>query len=139
MIVSPENMGKFNYPFFFNGTLIKQLYMQNYVEEKQDSIHSLYTNGFIRKTTGFKYFKSNEQKLAVIGSLRVPNGYSCLVSMTTGGGKSLITQTIAYQKLGLTIVIVPTISLMLDQYYNAKEIIKSDVDNEIFTITAIHC
>lgn len=119
-------------PSFFNGTLIKQLYMQNYVEEKQDSIHSLYTNGFIRKTTGFKYFKSNEQKLAVIGSLRVPNGYSCLVSMTTGGGKSLITQTIAYQKLGLTIVIVPTISLMLDQYYNAKEIIKSDVDNEIF-------
>lgn len=44
-------------PSFFNGTLIKQLYMQNYVEEKQDSIHSLYTNGFIRKTTGFKYFK----------------------------------------------------------------------------------
>lgn len=119
-------------PSFLNGTLIKQLYMQNYVEEKQDSIHSLHTNGFIRKITGFNYFKSNEQKLAVTGSLRVPNGYSCLVSMTTGGGKSLITQTIAYQKPGLTIVIVPTISLMLDQYYNAKEIIKSDVDNEIF-------
>ncbi|RGC14675.1 hypothetical protein DXA09_20525 [Absiella sp. AM54-8XD] len=69
-----------------------------------------------------------------MGSLRVPNGYSCLVSMTTGGGKSLITQTIAYQNVGLTIVIVPTISLMLDQYNNAREIIKSEVDNEIFLL-----
>lgn len=119
-------------PSFLNDTLIKQLYMQNYVEEKQDLVYALHTNGFVRKLTGFKCFKSNEQKLAVTGSLRVPDGYSCLVSMTTGGGKSLITQTIAYQKLGLTIVIVPTISLMLDQYCNAKEIIKSDVDNEIF-------
>ena len=119
-------------PSFFNGTLVKQLYMQNYVVEKKDSIHSLCTNGFIRKITGFEYFKSNAQKLAVMGSLRVPNGYSCLVSMTTGGGKSLITQSIAYQKDGLTIVIVPTISLMLDQYNNAREIIRSGVDDEIF-------
>ncbi|MCH4284561.1 DEAD/DEAH box helicase [Amedibacillus hominis] len=119
-------------PSFFNSTFVKQLYMQNYVEEEQDLIHSLHTNGFIRKITGFEYFKSNKQKLAVMGSLRVPNGYSCLVSMTTGGGKSLITQTIAYQNVGLTIVIVPTISLMLDQYNNAREIIKSEVDNEIF-------
>ena len=119
-------------PSFFNGTLVKQLYMQNYVVEKKDSIHSLCTNGFIRKITGFEYFKSNAQKLAVMGSLRVPNGYSCLVSMTTGGGKSLIIQSIAYQKDGLTIVIVPTISLMLDQYNNAREIIRSDVDDEIF-------
>lgn len=119
-------------PSFFNSTLVNQLYMQNYVEEEQDLIHSLHTNGFIRKITGFKYFKSNEQKLAVMGSLRVPSGYSCLVSMTTGGGKSLITQTIAYQNEGLTIVIVPTISLMLDQYNNAREIIKSEIDDEIF-------
>lgn len=119
-------------PMFFNNELVKQLYMQNYVEEKIDTIHSLHTNVFIRKITGFKYFKSNEQKLAVMGALRVPNGYSCLVSMTTGGGKSLITQTVAYQNGGLTIVIVPTISLMLDQYNNAKAIVKSNVDHEIF-------
>lgn len=119
-------------PSFFNNELVKQLYMQSYVEEKKDTIHSLHTNSFIRSITGFECFKSNEQKLAVMGALRVPKGYACLVSMTTGGGKSLITQTIAYQNDGLTIVIVPTISLMLDQYNNAKSIIKSDVDKEIF-------
>lgn len=119
-------------PSFFNKGLVKQLYMQSYIEAKKDTIHSLHTNAFIRKITGFEFFKSNEQKLAVMGALRVPDGYSCLVSMTTGGGKSLITQTIAYQKKGLTLVIVPTISLMLDQHNNAKAIAKSNVDKEIF-------
>lgn len=120
------------FPEFSNIELMKQLYMQDLEECKIDKVHNLNTNAYIRKLTGFNYFKSNEQKLSVMGALRVPCGYSCLISMTTGGGKSLITKTIAYQKEGLTIVIVPTLSLMLDQYNNAKNIIKSDVENEIF-------
>lgn len=120
------------FPEFSNIELVKQLYMQDLKECKIDQIHNLNTNAYIKKMTGFKYFKSNEQKLSVMGALRVPSGYSCLISMTTGGGKSLVTQTIAYQKEGLTLVIVPTISLMLDQYNNAKDIIKSDIENEIF-------
>nr|WP_294485127.1 DEAD/DEAH box helicase [uncultured Anaerosporobacter sp.] len=119
-------------PEFTNNVLVKQLYMQDITIDKEDMIHNLYTNSFIRNLTPFQFFKSNEQKLAVMGALRVPNGYSCLVSMTTGGGKSLITQTVAYQKEGLTIVIVPTISLMLDQYKNARAILNSDVEKEIF-------
>lgn len=119
-------------PDFCNNYLVKQLYMQDVIEEKKDTIHNLTTNSYVQKLTGFKHFKSNEQKLAVMGALRTPDGYSCLVSMTTGGGKSLITQTVAYQKEGLTLVIVPTISLMLDQYRNSKEIIKSNTEEEIF-------
>lgn len=72
-------------------------------------------------------FKSIEQQLAVIGALRVPAGYTAMVAMSTGGGKSLITQTVSYQyDNGLTIIIVPTISLMLDQQRNASSIIKPD-------------
>lgn len=119
-------------PEFSNKELIKQLYMQDVDERKVDSVHNLNTNNYVERLTGFKYFKSNEQKLAVTGALRVPYGFSCLVSMTTGGGKSLITQTIAYQEKGLTIVIVPTVSLMMDQYRNARDIIKSNIDDEIF-------
>lgn len=119
-------------PEFFNTELVKQLYMQDIAAQKVDNIHNLNTNNYIEKLTGFKYFKSNEQKMAVIGALRVPHGFSCLVSMTTGGGKSLITQTVAYQEKGLTIVIVPTVSLMMDQYKNATDIINSNVDDEIF-------
>lgn len=119
-------------PEFSNKELIKQLYMSEVKERKVDKVHNLNTNNYIEKLTGFKCFKSNEQKVAVMGALRVPYGFSCLVSMTTGGGKSLITQTIAYQEKGLTIVIVPTVSLMMDQYRNARDIIKSNVDDEIF-------
>lgn len=120
-------------PDFSNAELVKQLYMQDVTKRRIDTIHNLKTNSYIERLTGFKSFRSNEQKLAVTGALRTPYGYSCLVSMTTGGGKSLITQTIAYQEIGLTIVIVPTVSLMMDQYDNAKKIIKSnDVESEIF-------
>lgn len=119
-------------PEFSNTELVKQLYMQDVLEQRVDNVHNLNTNSFIEKLTGFEYFKSNEQKLAVTGALRVPYGFSCLVSMTTGGGKSLITQTVAYQEKGLTIVIVPTVSLMMDQYKNATDIIRSNVKDEIF-------
>ena len=83
----------------------------------------LSTNTYIKSLTGFSSFKSEEQKLCVMGSLRAPAGSSVLVSMSTGGGKSLITQTVAFQESGLTIVIVPTVSLMIDQAENAREII----------------
>lgn len=61
-----------------------------------------------------------DQKLAVYGALNTPDGYTTLVSLPTGGGKSLITQTLSYQKDGLTIIIVPTVSLAIDQVRVAK-------------------
>ena len=88
----------------------------------------LSTNTYIKSLTGFSSFKSEEQKLCVMGSLRAPAGSSVLVSMSTGGGKSLITQTVAFQESGLTIVIVPTVSLMIDQAENAREIISQHKD-----------
>lgn len=84
---------------------------------------SLGTNYFIRKLTGFNKFKSLEQKMCVMGALNTPFGYTNLISMSTGGGKSLITQTISYQYDGLTVIVVPTISLMLDQVINARTIL----------------
>ncbi len=123
---------KYNFPEYINENLVRKVYENNSVINNDIVSKTLYTNEFIYSITGFEKFKSMEQKLAVIGSLRVPEGYTALVSMSTGSGKSLITQTIAYQKEGLTIVIVPTISLMIDQVNNAKQIIKSNVDDEIF-------
>lgn len=80
----------------------------------------------------FSSFKSIEQQLAVMGALRVPDGYTALIAMATGGGKSLISFSVAYQKQeGLTLIIVPTISLMLDQYRNAMSIIAPENKKEI--------
>ena len=96
--------------------------------------YNLHTDALIQKITGFKYFKSPAQKLAVYGALNTPDGYTSLVSLPTGGGKSLITQTLSYQKEGLTIVVVPTVSLAIDQVRVAKAIIKTgNCENEIFS------
>lgn len=97
----------------------------------QDGVF-LGTNAFIYRLTEYKSFKSLEQKLAVFGALNTPDGYTSLVSLPTGGGKSLITQSMAYQNDGLTIVIVPTVSLAIDQVRNAKNNIKHYTGNEIF-------
>lgn len=98
---------------------------------------NLTTDPMILNLTGYSKFKSLDQKLAVYGALNTPEGFTTLVSLPTGGGKSLITQTIAFQKEGLTIVIVPTVSLALDQERVTKEVIKRDNKNrEIFSYSS---
>lgn len=97
----------------------------------------LHTDAKIQRIFGYKYFKSASQKLAVYGALNAPEGYTTLISLPTGGGKSLITQALAYQKEGLTIVVVPTVSLAIDQVRVAKNNIKSsNIDEEIFSYSS---
>jgi len=121
-------------PSGINDTFVKQAYQRNIVEigNKRDEEIFFGTNAYIYKLTGFKEFKSLEQKIAVYGALNTPDGYTTLVSLPTGGGKSLITQTMAYQQPGLTIVVVPTVSLAIDQVRTAKLNIKHDAEEEIF-------
>lgn len=122
-------------PNYLRDSFFKAAYMQGtWQQTQQQCPYNLQTNPFIYGLTGFPHYKTIEQKLAVSGALKTPDGYTTLVAMSTGGGKSLVTQTIAYQKdFGLTIVIVPTISLMIDQERNAKEIIHRDTSQEIFS------
>lgn len=97
----------------------------------------LITNSMIYHLTGYSKFKSLDQKIAVYGALNTPEGYTSLVSLPTGGGKSLVTQTISYQKEGLTIVVVPTVSLAIDQERVTKNVIKrNNNENEIFAYSS---
>jgi len=85
----------------------------------------------LAKHTGFKAYKSFEQKVAVHTALNLPNGHTLLISLPTGGGKSLVTQLLSSVSNGLTIVIVPTVALALDQYHAAQHNL---IDN-----TEIYC
>lgn len=105
---------------------------ENTDEPNNETKYLLNTNSYIKKVTGFDYFKSMEQKLCVYGALNTPIGYTTLVSMPTGGGKSLVTQALGYEAVGLTIVIVPTVSLAIDQVRGAEKNIKCIKDNEVF-------
>lgn len=99
---------------------------------ENNSPYCLDTNSYISELTGFRQFKSIEQKLCVYGALNTPSGYTTLISMPTGGGKSLVTQTVSYKDGGLSIVIVPTVSLAIDQERVARKNIKTSTENEIF-------
>lgn len=121
-----------NLPDYLNADIIKQGFMEEYVEPEKDERYFLGVTPNIYRLTGFQKFKSIRQKLAVNGALNMPEGYTALVSLPTGGGKSLITQTMAYQKkTGLTITVVPTVSLAMDQVRVAKENIKVASESEI--------
>lgn len=121
----------YDIPKYLADKFVRDAYVLNYVETNNNVRNPAIANGFINSLTGFKEFKSVEQQLAVTGALKVPKGYTALVAMKTGGGKSLITQAVSYQyDSGLTIVVVPTISLMLDQTRSARKIVKSDSAEE---------
>ena len=121
-----------NLPDYMNTDIIKQGFMEDYIEPQKDERYFLGVTPNIYRLTGFKKFKSIRQKLAVNGALNMPEGYTALVSLPTGGGKSLITQTMAYQKKdGLTITVVPTVSLAMDQVRVAKDNIKVAMESEI--------
>jgi len=74
----------------------------------------------LKDNTIFSVYKSCEQKTAVHTALMLKGGDTLLISLPTGGGKSLVTQMLAASTDGLTLVIVPTVALALDQYYAAK-------------------
>ena len=124
----------FELPNYVNETFVRTTFDNQQVQKVADDTVIKAVNPYIYKLTKqkFRTFKSIEQQLAVMGALRVPAGYTAMVAMSTGGGKSLITQTVSYQyDNSLTIIIVPTISLMLDQQRNASSIIKPDNKKEI--------
>lgn len=79
---------------------------------------------YIYKFTRFKKYKSLEQKVAVHSAIDLPDNYTLMISLPTGGGKSLVIQLLAAIEAKLTLVIVPTIALAKDQCLQVKNCIK---------------
>lgn len=102
---------------------IKDVYALKYNDN--DELDSCSAGDLIlSEHTTFHTYKSFEQKIAVHTALNLPQGYTLLVSQPTGGGKSLVTQLLASTSSGLTVVIVPTVALALDQYHAAQNNLK---------------
>ena len=93
-----------------------------YELKESSSIKNRYSFGddYLYKFTVFKQYRSIEQKVAVHSALELPDNYTLMISLPTGGGKSLVTQLLAASENRLTLVIVPTVSLAKDQWLQAK-------------------
>ena len=138
---SSEYFCKMKLPDYLKSELVEPAFLWadsniKFIDSNKES-SCLLTDPYIYQLTGYKKFRSEQQKMCVYGALNTPDGYTTLISLPTGGGKSLVTQTVAYQKDGLTIVVVPTVSLAIDQERSAKKGIKSETkENEIFYYTS---
>lgn len=124
-------------PCGISAKLVRDAFLRNVQTKKRKRNENLVTDSMIYSLTGYSTFKSLDQKISVYGALNTPDGFTTLVSLPTGGGKSLVTQTISYQKEGLTIVVMPTVSLAIDQERVSKAVIRRDsVGDEIFSYSS---
>lgn len=100
-------------------------------EEGKHGDRTSFGDDYLYKFTKFKKYRSLEQKVAVHSAIGLPDNYTLMISLPTGGGKSLITQLLAATEDKLTLVIVPTVSLAKDQCLQAKSCIanKAICDN----------
>ncbi|ULT59597.1 DEAD/DEAH box helicase [Neobacillus drentensis] len=92
-------------------------------------------DGYLYNMTGYKEYTSKGQKYLVNAAIKQEEGTTIIAALRTGGGKSLVFQMPAfYDEAGVTIVIVPTVSLTIDQQQN----IKSSYNEEKFAARVIH-
>jgi ATP-dependent DNA helicase RecQ len=73
---------------------------------------------FIKDATGYEDYSSPGQREAVRAAFLMPEGDTLIVNLPTGSGKSLVGQApaLVHEEAGhLTIFVVPTVALALDQ------------------------
>jgi ATP-dependent DNA helicase RecQ len=69
---------------------------------------------------------SQAQKEAVWGSLTATPGSTTLIALPTGAGKSTCFHLFPWLSQGLTVVIVPTVALAIDQQRKAQSVLQSN-------------
>ena len=90
---------------------------------------SLPAEEWLKKTTGKSTWRSSAQKEACWTVLNAAPGDTNLIGLPTGAGKSLVFQVAAAYSSGLTVVVVPTVALGLDQLTVAKSLPSSNTLN----------
>jgi len=78
------------------------------------------------------FYLSSAQAEAVRGVMLSPPGAVLLINLPTGGGKSLVGLSVALlgdtRNRGVSIVVVPTVALAIDQVEQARLLTRSNVD-----------
>jgi ATP-dependent DNA helicase RecQ len=72
----------------------------------------------------YKHWNSLAQKEAAWMTLTAPPHSTTLIALPTGSGKSLCFQLLARFGSGLTVVVVPTVALAMDQWHTAKKVME---------------
>lgn len=103
-------------------TFIRQAYGIDSFEQTRRPLTA--GDKILKEETGFSNYRSFEQKVAVHTALQMPEGSTLLVTLSTGEGKSTVTQISAARDPGLTVLVVPTTALGKDQARAARKVLK---------------
>jgi superfamily II DNA helicase RecQ len=82
---------------------------------------------FLAEASGFDHYTSPGQREAVRSAFLMPAGGTIIISLPTGSGKSFVAQAPVLARgieSGLTLCIVPTTALALDQARQTSELLK---------------
>lgn len=114
-----------------NNKGIDYLATSEFNDRKDLYFDSKYTDIFLESFENIKFYKSNDQQRAVRSTLSLKSGETLLINLPTGEGKSLIFHLINQigfsDKIdGVTIIIVPTVSLALDHEKYLQHQFKTD-------------
>lgn len=91
------------------------------IPEERSCDESFHSEAYLA-SLGYESWRSQAQKEGAWATLQAPNGSTTVVVLPTGSGKSLCFQLLPRFSAGLTVVIVPTTALAIDQQVNAKKI-----------------
>jgi ATP-dependent DNA helicase RecQ len=83
---------------------------------------------YLQTSLGYSHWKSQALKEAAWQALQAPAGATLLIALPTGSGKSLCFHLLAGFSTGLTLVVVPTVALAIDQYRAACHLLSSIPD-----------
>lgn len=128
----------------FDGTLIAEPYLPRWVrelggmeidrpQELRNSIdESVSGEPWLERLVGKKTWKSAAQKEAAWAAITAAPNSTLLVGLPTGSGKSLVYHCCAVYQPGLTVVVVPTNALGIDQLAALEAFASKDQLNPAF-------
>lgn len=122
------------YPEYIQSAFTNRVFQHEKSTNVPENRYVIRTSPYVYQQTGYQYYKSTSQQLAVDGAVQLPAGYTALICMPTGSGKSLVTQSLAFRcKESLTVVIVPTVSLAIDQERAAKKVLQNGNEGGVYS------
>ena len=100
------------------GPLVRNYVLANQLEwENKKGVEDYKLKFVLRKFPNIRDFKNNQKAIIKCSLL----GNDVFVCMPTGGGKSLTFQVMTYIEKGVYLCIMPLVSLIFDQEYQAKK------------------
>ena len=102
--------------------------------------HQVASDPVLFESMGLPNYTGHGQREAVRALFQLPEGYTLIANLPTGSGKSLLAQLppLIEQESQMTLAIVPTVALAIDQAVRMEELLRKRFPHREFPPLAFH-